>query len=123
MGPGAVDVRNIRAEHARDHQEGVHGPEEQVADREDVAGPARVGMVAHEGRPPLACRSSRAGLPDVSFHALRHTNATLLLQGVHPKMVQERLGHSTVSMTMDIYSHVLPRIGKDTADKLEALLA
>ncbi len=60
----------------------------------------------------------------MSFHALRHTNATLLLlQGEHPKVVQERLGHSTVSMTMDIYSHVLPRMGKAAADKLEALLA
>lgn len=66
----------------------------------------------------------RAGLPDISFHALRHTNATLLLlQGVHPKLVQERLGHSTVSMTLDIYSHVLPRLGKEAAEKLEALLA
>lgn len=66
----------------------------------------------------------RLGLPDVSFHALRHTNATLLLlQGVHPKLVQERLGHSTISMTLDIYSHVLPRLGREAADKLEALLA
>ncbi len=66
----------------------------------------------------------KAELPDVAFHALRHTNATLLLlQGVHPKIVAERLGHSTVSMTMDIYSHVLPRMGKAAADKLEALLA
>ncbi len=85
----------------------------------------------HRGR-PLGHRNvsreykrlvQRAGLPDVSFHALRHTNATLLLlQGVHPKMVQERLGHSTVSMTLDIYSHVLPRLGKEAAAKLEALL-
>lgn len=66
----------------------------------------------------------RADLPDVPFHALRHTNATLLLlQGEHPKVVQERLGHSSISMTMDIYSHVLPRLGKAAADKLEALLA
>jgi len=60
----------------------------------------------------------------VSFHALRHTNATLLLLGgVHPKLVQERLGHSNISMTLDIYSHVLPRLGREAADKLEALLA
>ena len=38
-------------------------------------------------------------------------------------MVQERLGHSTVSMTLDIYSHVLPRLGKEAAERLDALLA
>ncbi len=60
----------------------------------------------------------------MAFHALRHTNATLLLlQGVHPKIVAERLGHSTVSMTMDVYSHVLPRMGQEAAAKLDALLA
>ncbi len=86
----------------------------------------------HRGKPlgwrNVTCEFKRllvkAGLPDVAFHALRHTNATLLLlQGVHPKIVAERLGHSTVSMTMDIYSHVLPRMGREVAAKLDALLA
>jgi integrase len=86
----------------------------------------------HTGR-PLGYRNvtreykkllRRADLPAVPFHALRHTNATLLLlQGEHPKVVQERLGHSTVAMTMDIYSHLIPSMGKAAADKLEALLA
>ncbi len=45
----------------------------------------------------------------VKFHDLRHTHATLLLlEGIHPKVVQERLGHSTVTMTLDTYSHILP---------------
>jgi integrase len=58
----------------------------------------------------------------VKFHDLRHTHATLLLQqGVNPKVVQERLGHSTISMTLDTYSHVLPDM-QDTAVKaLEGL--
>ena len=65
----------------------------------------------------------RAGLPLHKFHALRHTNATLLLsQGIHPKIVQERLGHASITITLDIYSHVLPRMGKDAAAKLDALL-
>ena len=65
-----------------------------------------------------------AGLPDVSLHALRHTAATLLLvQGIHPKIVQERLGHANISMTLDTYSAYLPRMGRDAADKLDALLA
>ncbi len=46
----------------------------------------------------------RAGLPDIRFHDLRHTCATLLLtKGVHPKIVQKMLGHSTVSITLDTY--------------------
>ena len=55
----------------------------------------------------------RAGLPDVTFHAAtRHTYATLLLsEGVHPKIVQELLGHARVGLTLDTYSHVLPGMG------------
>jgi integrase len=53
----------------------------------------------------------RAGLPDIRFHDLRHTCATLLLtKGVHPKVVQEMLGHSSNSITLDIYSHALPNM-------------
>jgi len=65
-----------------------------------------------------------AGLPDRRFHALRHTSATLLLlQGVHPKVVQERLGHASISITLDIYSHVLPRLGPEAAGLLDRLFA
>jgi integrase len=54
----------------------------------------------------------RAGLPEVRFHDLRHTCATLLLsRSVHPKMVQELLGHATIAMTLDTYSHYLPSMG------------
>ena len=64
----------------------------------------------------------KAGCPRIRFHDLRHTAATLLLsQGVHPKVAQERLGHSTIGMTLDVYSHVLPDMQRDAADKLEAL--
>jgi integrase len=65
----------------------------------------------------------RAGLPDVPFHALRHTAATLALAaGVHPKIVQERLGHSSIALTLDTYSHAVPTLGRDAADRLDALL-
>src|SRR5439155_22918267 len=51
----------------------------------------------------------RTGLPKVRFHDLRHGHATLmLLQGVHPKIVSERLGHASIAVTLDLYSHVLP---------------
>ena len=66
----------------------------------------------------------QAGLPDIRFHDLRHTAATLMLQqGIHPKVVQERLGHSNISMTMDIYSHVLPSMQDEAADKIDALIS
>jgi Phage integrase family len=53
-----------------------------------------------------------ANLPDVRFHDLRHTCATLLLgRHVHPKLVQELLGHATIAMTLDTYSHYLPSMG------------
>jgi integrase len=62
----------------------------------------------------------RAGLPRICFHDLRHTAATILLaQGVHPKVVQEMLGHSTITMTMDIYSHVTPTMQEEAAAKME----
>ena len=65
----------------------------------------------------------RAGLGGVRFHDLRHTAASLLLSaGVHPKVVQERLGHSTVALTLDVYSHVLGSLQRDAADKLDEVL-
>jgi len=66
----------------------------------------------------------RAGLPDICFHDLRHTCATLLLsQGTHPKLVQELLGHATIAMTLDTYSHFLPSMGDQTVRAMEAALS
>jgi hypothetical protein len=63
-------------------------------------------------KPPL----KKAGLPDIRFHDLRHTCATLLLsRGHHPKLVQDLLGHASVALTLDRYSHVLPGMGDQTA--------
>jgi integrase len=65
----------------------------------------------------------RAGLPQIRFHDLRHTCATILLsQGVHAKFVQELLGHSTIAITLDTYSHVLPGMGGGTAAAMDAAL-
>jgi len=66
----------------------------------------------------------KAGLPRIRFHDLRHSAATLLLaQGVHPKVVQERLGHSQISLTMDTYSHVLPDMQQEAARKPDAFFS
>jgi integrase len=64
------------------------------------------------------------GLPEnLSLYALRHTCATLLLQAnVHPKIVAERLGHSSVTLTMDVYSHVLPTMQTEATTHLERML-
>lgn len=65
----------------------------------------------------------KAGLPDIRFHDLRHTAATLMLQqGTNPKIVQERLGHSDISLTLNTYSHVLPSMQEEAAEKLDELL-
>ncbi len=64
-----------------------------------------------------------AGLPAMRFHDLRHSAATLLLtMGVHPKVVQELLGHSRISMTMDLYSHVLPSMQREAMDGMDDFL-
>ena len=65
----------------------------------------------------------RAGLPQIRFHDLRHTCATILLsQGVHAKFVQELLGHATIAITLDTYSHVLPGMGGGTAEAMDEAL-
>jgi integrase len=59
-------------------------------------------------------------VPRVRFHDLRHSHATqLLLAGVHPKVAQERLGHSSISITLDLYSHVTATMQEDAAAKLD----
>lgn len=66
---------------------------------------------------------TRAGVPPLTFHGLRHTCATLLLgAGVHPKIVQERLGHKTIAMTLDRYSHVSPGMQGAAAAALDGIL-
>ena len=66
----------------------------------------------------------RAGLPNIRLHDLRHTCATLLLsRGVHPKFVQELLGHANISITLDTYSHVLPSMSGETASAMEGVLS
>lgn len=62
-----------------------------------------------------------AGFPRIRFHDLRHTAATLMLAlGVQPKVVQERLGHASIAVTMDTYSHVMPSMQREAADNIEA---
>jgi integrase len=67
--------------------------------------------------------AKRSGMPAIRLHDLRHTSATIALGvGVHPKVVQERLGHADISITLDLYSHVAPGMGADAASRIGDLL-
>jgi integrase len=66
----------------------------------------------------------KAGLPSIRLYDLRHTTATLLLSaGENPKIVSERLGHASIVLTLDTYSHVLPSMQKDATNKIEKLMS
>ena len=83
-------------------------------------GPLRRSNLLRRDWAPLL---ARAGLAGVRFHDLRHTCASLLLAaGVHPKVVQERLGHATVGITLDTYSHVVGSLQREAADRIDELL-
>lgn len=69
-------------------------------------------------------RVDSAELPYLTFHGLRHAHATMLLQGgVHPRIVSERLGHASIGITLDVYSHVLPNMQESAAIAIDAALA
>lgn len=65
----------------------------------------------------------KTSLPRIRFHDLRHTHASQMLSaGVHPKVASERLGHSTIGITLDLYSHVMPGMQADAAEQVDAAL-
>lgn len=84
------------------------------------------GPTADERTPARTTATKAAGRPvlrHMTLTGLRHTHATLLLAaGEHPKVVQERLGHTTITTTMDVYSHVTPTMQRSAADRFAAML-
>lgn len=87
---------------------------------DEIGGPLTGSGVTHAFQRILHA----AGLPRIRFHDLRHTAATLMLgRGVHPKIASEMLGHSTIAITLDLYSHVTPTMQRAAADELDAVLA
>ena len=67
--------------------------------------------------------AEKAKLPPIRFHDMRHTAATMLLaKGVHVKLISEMLGHATITLTLDTYSHVIPAMHGDAAAAMDAML-
>jgi integrase len=84
------------------------------------------GSPFHNERPYLWFRQfiQKNGLRYIHFHDLRHTSATLLInQGVHTKIILERLGHGNITTTMNIYGHALQSADQAAADKLDSLFS
>ncbi len=66
--------------------------------------------------------AKKAGLPKIRFHDIRHTAATLMFkEGIHPKVVQEILGHASITQTLDTYSHVIPSMQEEIKEKINNL--
>jgi integrase len=79
----------------------------------------RKNLVRRHFKPAL----KTAKLPNLSLYCLRHTCASLLLQaGTHPKVVAERLGHSSTMLTLDVYSHVAPGMQSEATARIEQML-
>jgi integrase len=115
--PVAV-VATLRAHRARQSERRLQTPASLVFSRRDGRSPLNGTTVTHALQAALV----RAGLPRMRFHDLRHTHASLLIAGgVHPRVIMERLGHSTISTTMDIYGHVFPSEGRAVAAMLDQM--
>ena len=127
-GQRMIALDRVTAQALRDHRH------RQVQERL-AAGPAWVAsdlvFVAIGGRPIHPDRFSKvfqnhvanSGLPRLTLHGLRHTHATLALKaGAHPKVVSERLGHATVGITLDTYSHVVPSMQREMAQSVADLV-
>ena len=116
-------VAALRAHRSRQHQErlvaGSLYVDQGLGFCSRIGDPMHPKVVSNQFRKAVA----RHAMPYLSVHGLRHSWATLALQaGIHPKIVQERLGHSTISITLDIYSQVNPAMDADAANTVAALI-
>jgi integrase len=121
--PQAVDALRAHLERQLRDMEilGDHYQDQGLIFTTDTGAPIIPSNLRQRSFTPLL---KRVGLPHMRFHDLRHTCATLLLsRGVHPKFVQELLGHATIAITLDTYSHVMPSMGDATAKAMEDALA
>lgn len=120
-GRRVVTLPEIAVKALKEHRKRMltEGNSDQWVFCDTAGGPLRKSNLMRRSFKPIL---TKADLPMIRFHDLRHTAATLLLQqGVHAKIVQERLGHSQISLTMDTYSHVLPSMQEEAARSLDRL--
>lgn len=121
LGPSAIDKLKL-------HYQQQHWSKLIAGDRweeNDLIFPNTIGKPMEHSRLLKDFKEilKKAELPIIRFHDLRHTAATLMLQaGIHPKIVQETLGHADISLTMNTYSHALPTLQKEAAAKMDELV-
>lgn len=114
----ALDAHRARQETERKESWGAWQPLDLVFTN-IVGGPLNPSNIRTRSFHPLL---KQAGLPQIRFHDLRHTAASLLLgQGIHPKIVSEMLGHSQISITLDLYSHVSQTMLRQARDAFDDL--
>jgi integrase len=112
-----VTVAALRDHRRRQNEERLWAGEA-WSNTSDLVFTNEVGEAVHPSAFSYLFKSSvrRSGLPRIRLHDLRHTYATVALAaGVHPKIVSERLGHATIAVTLDLYSHVTPAIDAEAA--------
>ena len=119
----ALAIEELRRHKTRQAEEllrlGVRQTDDMYVVAQADGQPLKPNSLTHE----FARFIAGAALPKVRFHDLRHSHAThLLASGVHPKIAQERLGHATVAITLDLYSHVLPGMQADAAARVDEAL-
>jgi integrase len=121
LSPDAIQVLREHREHQEKLREALGKP---LTDKDLV-------FCNEEGKPwrpntitrAWNTQAKKAGVPVIRLHDARHTHASLMLKaGIHPKIVQERLGHSSIQMTLDIYSHVAPGIQQAAAASFDKLI-
>ena len=120
--PGVLSasVEHRQAQQRQREEAGERWKEQGFVFTNEVGGPLERHNLAHRHFRKIL---EQAGLPQVRLYDLRHTAATLALAaGVPVKVVSEMLGHSSVALTLDVYSHVLPHMQEDAARRMAALL-
>lgn len=116
-------LAELKAHRARQAEEqlriGIRPDEDSFVVAQVDGRPLKPVSLTHEWTRLLA----KTSLPRIRFHDLRHTHASqMLAAGVHPKVASERLGHSTIGITLDLYSHVMPGMQADAAEQVDAAL-
>lgn len=119
----ATVIEELKAHRVRQAQDmlklGVRLTDESFVATLEDGSPMQPTFITHEWVRII----SSTGLPRVRFHDLRHAHAThMLASGIHPKVASERLGHSKVGITLDLYSHVMPGMQEDAVIKMDAAL-